>query len=145
MNAQQKLAWIRFGASASVFAYLCWKLFLIDSPSEVTARQEVRDYLSNMSYVFMFAIAVATFRPGKGVVEDERDRAISAFAAKSALMALTLIISFSLIIMDIETYAGRLTAAYPVVWFEHYLMACLAVAWVIESSICAFLYWRDRR
>lgn len=144
MNTAEKWAWIRFGATASAFAYLLWKLFLIDSSLEVTAWEEVRDNLSSMLFVFGCG-ALLLIQPGKGEVEeDERDRAISAYATKAALLALTCIIYLSAIIVGRKANADLLIT-YPAAWFEHYLMACLALAWAIQSAVCVFSHWRDRR
>lgn len=143
MNTDEKWAWLRFGMTASAFAYLCWKLFLVDSPLEVTAWEEVRDNLGNIILVFVFA-AIVLIRPGKGVVADERDRAISLLAARTAMVALSLIVLVSATIIGMDGYAD-LTKTRSGRWFEHYLMACLALAWVIESAVCVFHHWRDRR
>lgn len=143
MNKHEKFAWIRFAMTASTFAFLFWKMFFVDSPVEVTAWEEIHDNISDLFLVSMFAGAVLT-RPGKGVVADERDRAISASAAKSALAALTLIIVVSGSIIGMDAYTDLLTT-YPAAWFKHYLIACLALAWAIESSVCVFHHWRDRR
>jgi hypothetical protein len=99
--------------------------------------------VSILFYALLFAAAVLT-RPGKGVVADERDRAISALAARTALAALSLIVFVSAMIIGTDGHADLLTMRYGG-WFEHYLMACLALAWSIESSVCVFHHWRDRR
>lgn len=144
MNTDEKWAWIRFGWTASIFAYLFWKLFLIDWPLDITVWQEASDGLSNLFIGFSLAGLVWT-ELGKGAVEeDERDRAISASANKAALIALTVIIMMSTKILDWDTSADLLTT-YPAAWFGHYLIACLALAWAIQSSVCVFLHWRDRR
>ncbi len=143
MNKQEKLAWIRFGITASALGYLCWKLFLADGPVGADGWDETRNTVSNLFYALLLAVAVLT-QPGKGVVLDERDRAISANAYKAGLFALSLILTVSAMIVGSDGHADLMTTRSGV-WFEHYLLACLALAWWVESSVCAFHHWRDRR
>jgi uncharacterized membrane protein len=143
MNKQEKFAWIRFGIIASIFAFLCCNLFSAEAPAGATGWEEINSNVSNLLFVMLFAGFLLT-RPGKGVIADERDRAISASAAKIALAALSLIIGVSGAIIGMDAYAVMLTTR-TAAWFEHYLLACLALAWTIESSVCVFHHWRDRR
>jgi len=143
MNKQEKFAWTRFAITASAFVFLCWKLFVADAPVGADGWDETRSDVSILLYALLFAAVVFT-RPGKGVVEDERDRAISAFSTKAALVALSLIVAVSAAIIGTDGHADLLTA-HPGEWFEHYLFACLALAWWVESSVCGFHHWRDRR
>ena len=143
MNKQEKFAWIRFAGTAVVFAVLCWKLFFADAPVGADDWEEINNNVSKLFYALIIGGAVLT-RPGKGVVADERDRAISASAAKTALVALSLIVVVSGAIVGMDQYADLLTMR-SAAWFEHYLIACLALAWWVESSVCVFHYWRDRR
>lgn len=143
MNKQEKFAWIRFGGIALVFAYLCWKLFFADAPVGADGWEAIKNNVANLTYVLVFAGAVLT-SPRKGVAVDERDRAISASAAKTALVALSLIIAVSGTIIGMDRYADLLTMR-SAAWFEHYLLACLALAWWVESSVTVFHHWRDRR
>jgi hypothetical protein len=143
MNKQEKFAWIRLGITASAFVFLCWKLFVASAPVGADGWDETQSNLSILLYALLFAAFVLT-RPGKCVVEDERDRAICAFAARAALAALSLIVVVSATIIGIEDYADMLTT-HPGEWFEHYLFACLALAWWVESAVCVFHHWRDRR
>lgn len=143
MNKQEMFAWIRFGIIASAFVFLCWKLFVADALLGADGWDGTRSSVSIMFYGLLFAAAVLT-RPGKGVVADERDRAISLQAARTALAALSLIVFVSAMIIGSDGHADLATIRSGG-WFEHYLMACLALAWAIESSVCAFHHWRDRR
>ncbi|NOT90029.1 MAG: hypothetical protein HOP03_17890 [Lysobacter sp.] len=143
MNKQEKFAWIRFGGTALVFAFLCWKLFFADAPVGADGWEAIKNNVVNLFYVLIFAGAVLT-SPRKGVVADEHDRAISASAARTALVALTLIVTVSATIVGMDPYADLL-AMRSTAWFEHYLLACLALAWWVESSVCVFHHWRDRR
>lgn len=143
MNKQEKFGWIRFGITASVFVFLCWKLFLADPRVGDDEWKEIHGSVMNLVLVIALAGFVLT-RPGKGVVADERDRAITASAAKTALAALTLIVAVSGTIIGMGSYADLL-AVRSAEWFEHYLMACLALAWWVESAVTVFHHWRDRR
>ncbi|MEQ1513441.1 MAG: DUF2178 domain-containing protein [Lysobacteraceae bacterium] len=144
MNNQEKFAWIRFGGTGLVLAFLCWKLFLAEAPVGADGWEEITESVSNLLYVLIIAGAVLNWPRKKDVVADERDRAISASAAKTALVALTLIVAVSGMIVGMDQYADLLTM-HSAAWFEHYLIACLALAWWVESSVCAFHHWRDRR
>jgi hypothetical protein len=143
VNKQEKFAWIRFAITASAFVFLCWKLFLADAPVGADGWDETRSSVSILLNSLIFAGVVLT-RPGKGVVADERDRAISALADKTALTALSLIVFGSAAVIGSDGYADLLTTRSSG-WFEHYLVACLALAWWVESSVCVFHHWRDRR
>lgn len=143
MNKQERYAWIRFGVMGGALAYLCLKLFLADDSIAPEGWNETRDMLSILFYALLLVAAVVA-RPGKGVVADERDKAISASAAKNALVALTLVVLVSAMIIGTEGHSALLTR-HPGAWFEHYLIACLAFAWWVESAACAFQHWRDRR
>lgn len=143
MNKQERFAWIRFGITASAFVFLCWKLFVADAPVGADGWDGTRSSVSILFYALLFAAAVLT-RPGKGVVADERDRAISLLAARTALAALSLIVFVSAMIIGTDGHVDLLTTRSGG-WFEHYLMACLALAWAIESSVCVFHHWRDRQ
>ena len=143
MSKQERFAWVRAGMTIVVLMYLFWRLFLAGTPVAQTEWTDTRDLLSTLVNVLLLVFVVLT-RPGKGVVQDERDRAIAGQGTKAGLVALTLIVFVSAMIIGSEGHADLLVKR-PGAWFEHYLIACLAWGWCVESSVCAFHYWRDRR
>lgn len=143
MNRQESYARLRFVLIGMALIYLCWRLFSVDQTVASDVWGRTHDVISIMFYALLMAMAVFT-RPGKGVVADERDAAISALSVRVALIVLSLIVLLSAMIVGARGHAGLL-AAHPGGWFEHYLIACLALAWWVESAICAVLHWRDRR
>lgn len=143
MNKHESYAWFRVLFIGTACAWLCWRLFFADANGDADFWDRTRETTSIAIYAFLFAMAMFT-RPGKGVVADERDRAISAIAAKSALVALSLVLLVSAMIIGSEGHADLLSARSNG-WFEHYLLACLMLGWWVESAVCVFHHWRDRR
>ena len=143
MNKHETYAWFRVVFIGTAFAWLCWRLFFADETAGNGVWDRTREMASIAAYALVFAMAVFT-RPGKGVVADERDRTISALAAKYALVALSLVVLVSASIIGTRTHADLLVDRSGG-WFEHYLIACLALAWWVESAVCVFHHWRDRR
>ncbi len=143
MNTHESYAWFRFAATGMAFAYLSWRLFFADADVGHATWDETRGIMSILLQAFVLVMVILT-RPGKGVVADERDRAISASAAKAALIALSLIVLVSAMVVGTKGHADLLTSR-PGGWFEHYLIACLALAWWVESAVCVFHHRRDRR
>jgi uncharacterized membrane protein len=143
MNRQEKWAWIRSAFTASALVFLCWNLFFLDAPDSVNDWKMVEETISTLFFAMLLAFGLL-IRPGQGVIEDERDRAISAMAGRAALVALSLIVLVSATIIGSKSHTGLL-ATLSGAWVEQYLIACLALAWWIEASVCAFHHWRDRR
>jgi hypothetical protein len=143
MSKQELFAWSRAGITVVVVMYLIWRLFLAGTPSVQTEWTDTRDLLSTLFNVLVLVFVVLT-RPGKGVVQDERDRAIAALGTKAGFIALTLIVFVSAMIIGSEGHADLLVKRSGG-WFEHYLIGCLALGWCVESSVCALHHWRDRR
>lgn len=144
MNKHEFAAWLRFALIGVIFGGMVWRLFFAETgDAGADVWNATHDAVSVLLYAMVFAMLLLT-RPGKGVVEDERDRAISAMAAKAGLVALSLIVAVSATILDIGAYAGVLNSR-PANWFRFYLFACVALAWWVESAVCIFQQWRDRR
>ncbi len=143
MNKHEAYAWFRVVFIGTACVWLCWRLFFADATGGADIWDRNREAVSIAFYAFLFAMAVFT-RPGKGVVADERDQAISALAARSALVALSLLVIVSATIIGTEGHADLLTTRSNG-WFEHYLIACLMLGWWVESAVCSFHHWRDRR
>jgi hypothetical protein len=141
MNKQEKFAWARLGIIILVMAYLIWHL-LGDNELPVQKQRDVRGYISNSLYALVF-LSLYLSHYVKGVDVDERDRAISGMAAKHGLVALSLMLLISTVVLQDHNYDGWISVRSPF-WIEQYLILCIAFGWWIEASVSVFHYWRDR-
>lgn len=148
MNKQEKLAWAQVLAALFTLVYLVWRLFFSDLQhiGAPEAWDDVHNVNSMVFYLLLLCLLWVWYR-GKDAFEDERDKAISAASTQAGGLVLVILLLISTNAMGwgfAELYIGFLRAQ-SMEWYEVYLIACMACAWLTTASVSVFHYWRDRR
>lgn len=142
MSRQETLGFLRFALTSAILTLLVWSLFLLDSEKTGTVLDSINRISSNLFYAYI-AFAYWTLRKA-AVIADERDRAISAESMRNGFWALALAVAVSGAIFNTRPY-DEIFRAQSTDWVQALHECCIVFGCWIESSVCVFMYWRDRR
>lgn len=142
MSRQETLGFLRLALTSAMLTLLVWSLFLLDSEKTGTVWNPINRIASNLFYAYI-AFAYWTLRKAR-VPADERDRAISAESMRSGFWALALVVGVSGAIFNTPPY-DEIFRAQSTDWVQALHECYIVFGCWIESSVCVFMYWRDRR
>lgn len=143
MSKHEYSAWWRFALSAIYGVYLCRLLFFTDGNISDDGWADVRDTLNILLVIIL--LLDAYIRRRKGIAQDERDRAISGSAARDALVALSILMVTTPIIVEGGIRSDVDEIVLDADWLQFYTLACVTFAVWVEAAVTVFHHWRDRR
>ncbi len=136
-------AWIGFGFTLVVMAYLLLKSDLIAGAADVRDLGKIGRNIVLLLVSWAVVSQVLEWRWKGKVLEDERDRDIAVRAAGWGRGALVFCVIGIAVMLGL-TPADRLAWATPIM-IAHLLVFALVWHCLVEYFVTAVSYWRDRR
>ncbi len=143
MNKHELSAWWRFGLSCVHGAYLFWLLFF--ASQEAISTETYYRPISMLLFLALVYLSAWYLQRRKGVDQDERDRAISMTATRTALLALLLIVGLTPLVLFEIILGAKESITLDLGWSYFYVYACLTLVIWLEAAITVFHHWHDRR
>lgn len=140
---KERTAWLALLLLVPTVAYLVWWLFLDSAGQEGMATETVRRMGGRVSVLFVVAYLWIKCR-NKGLLVDERDQQITAYAVRAGYMWLALSLVVTASVVGLEPWQEYLRSR-SLAWIEAFLMLCLLSSLTIVSVVRVVGYWRDRQ